>query len=85
MSSMFDRFKDQLISSDLGDLRTRQKYEWMAKVSAHSYHAEKQKLASERWAPTAERLVKKARLVAIGKVVEGRIDQLKDSTQVESR
>ena len=81
MSSMFDRFKDQLISNDLGSLRTRQKAEWMAKVSAHAYHDEKQKIASQRWAPTAERLVKKARLVAIGRKVEGRAKLTGNSTQ----
>jgi len=44
----------------------------MAKVSAYAYHDERKQISSQIWKPTAERLLKKARLVAAGKRVEGR-------------
>jgi len=72
VKDVFAQFQRQLLSSEFGELRNRQKAEWMAKVSAYAYHDERKQISSQIWKPTAERLLKKARLVAAGKRVEGR-------------
>lgn len=85
MSAIYDQFRSQLLSANFGELRTRQKAEWMAKVSGHAYHDEMRKIASRCWRPTAERLLKKARLVAIGRQVEGRTTEQQSQLEGEKR
>jgi len=68
----FDRFRQQLIQSDLGDLRTRQKTEFFAKVSGHSYQDEMRKLSSAVLRPASERLARSARMRRYSQRVNGR-------------
>jgi hypothetical protein len=62
MRDPFDAFRKQLILSDLGELRTRQKMEFYPKVAAHAYHDEMRKLSSAYMAPLSEHLAIRARI-----------------------
>ena len=56
----YESFKAQILKNKLGELRTREKTEFYAKVKEAAYRDEMTKLSSESMKPVVNQLVKRA-------------------------
>lgn len=56
----YESFKSQILKNKMGELRTREKTEFFAKVAQASYKDEMKKISSESMEGVVPRLVKRA-------------------------
>ena len=77
----YESFRAQILRHGLGELRTREKKEFFAKVAKYAYEDEKKKLASLQMRPITEALVKTAMLRRVNELLSS--DEKKSSTRTE--